>query len=419
MWTGMLFFDFMQCLRPNFLNNKSKACMFSQNKIKALWICSWYPSRKFPNLANFTERQAKATADLSDITVLYVVGDAVSDYETAIEEGSFLVVRVYFPETSNTILRAIRQFRAQLLGYKTVLGIVGKPDIVHVQSLFPAAIFALYLDFFKKIPFVVTEHYGGYLQYAQFIQNKVRLLFTRFVFQHAQMVFGLSNDYIQALKNLGLDARQFKILYNVVDTQLFKPNFDKSNDKASVFHFTNMSTFDDHIKNISGIIRSATKLAAQRQDFAVDLVGNGADEEQFIQLAESLGVLNKQVFFKGYLFEHEVARHLQQSNCLIMFSNIESQSVVTLEAASVGLPIIATKTCGIGERVTPETGVLLDIGDEAGLVKAMNYVMDNRGKYDPSVIRSKIVDKCSIEVVGKAIVSVYEEVLNLKYRDFV
>ena len=88
--------------------------MFYQNKIKALWICSWYPSRKFPNLANFIERQAKATAHLSDITVLYVVGDTVLHYETAIEKGSFLIVRVYFPEASNTLLRAIRQFRAQI-----------------------------------------------------------------------------------------------------------------------------------------------------------------------------------------------------------------------------------------------------------------------------------------------------------------
>lgn len=408
----MLFSDFMICLHLNFLNNKPKRCMFYQNKIKALWICSWYPSRKFPNLANFIERQAKATAHLSDITVLYVVGDTVLHYETAIEKGSFLIVRVYFPEASNTLLRAIRQFRAQIIGYKTILGIIGKPNIVHVQSLFPAAIFALYLNIFKKIPFVITEHYGGYLQYSEFIKNRVRLLFTKFVFKQAQLVLGLSNDYIQALKNLGLDIRQFRVLYNVVDTQLFKPNLEKNNDKTLVFHFINISTLDDHIKNISAIIRSAANLSLQRQDFDVSLVGEGADEEQLMELAKSLGVLNKYVFFKGYLPEQAVARLLQQSNCLIMFSNIESQSVVTLEAASVGLPIIATKTCGISERITSETGVLLDIGDETGLVEAMNYVMENRYNYDPSFIRSKIVEKCSVEVVGKAIVAAYEAVLN-------
>ena len=44
-------------------------------------------------------------------------------------------------------------------------------------------------------------------------------------------------------------------------------------------------------------------------------------------------------------------------------------------------------------------------------MEAMNYVMDNRHQYDRLVIRSKIVEKCSVEVVGQAIVSTYDGVL--------
>ena len=96
----------------------------------------------------------------------------------------------------------------------------------------------------------------------------------------------------------------------------------------------------------------------------------------------------------------------------VLFSNIEGSPCVILEAMACGLPIIATETGGIGERVTDETGILLQIGDEQGLVEAMNYMIDNKHKYDPSVIRQKIVEKCSVEAVGKAIVTVYEEVLS-------
>lgn len=385
---------------------------YNSLKIKALWICSWYPSRKFQHLGTFVERQAKAASGLSNITVLYVIGDTVPNYETVIEEGAFVTVRVYFPETANIFLKSIRQFRAQLMGYKTVLRFVGKPDIVHVQSLFPAAIFALYLDFFKSIPYVVTEHYSGYTKPQVFNKQKIRKLFTRLVLKRAQVVLPLSNYFIQALNDLGLKAQRFRIVFNVVDTELFKPATG-NRVKTSYFQFTNLSLFNDQNKNITGIIRSAAKLAEKRQDFVVNLVGKGADEHKIVALAESLNVLNRFVFLKGYLFEKEVAQLLQQSNCLIMFSNVESQSVVTLEAASVGLPIIATETGGIGERVTPETGILLEVGDEAALVEAMNDMIDNKAQYDPSVIRSKIVEKCSVEVVGKAIVSVYEEVLRV------
>ena len=379
-------------------------------KIKALWVCSWYPSRKFSNLATFIERQAKAVSILSNITILYVVGDTVSDFETNIEQGDFLIVRVYFPDTSNRLLKIIRQFRAQLIGYKAVLRLVGKPHIVHVQSLFPAATFALYLDFFKKIPFVVTEHYSGYTKPKEFNKQKLRKIFTRIVLRRAKVVLALSNYFIQALHDLGLTAQQFRVVFNVVDTELYKP-VTTERLQTPVFQFTNLSLFNDRHKNITGIIRSTAKLAKHRQDFVVNFAGKGDDKDIIVRLADSLGVLNRFVILKGYLTEVGVAELLQKSDCLIMFSNIESQSVVTLEAASVGLPIIATETGGIGDRVTPETGILIDIGDEAALVEAMNYMIDNHNKYDPSVTRSKIVEKCSVEVVGQAIVSVYEEVL--------
>ena len=386
--------------------------MLAQNKIKSLWICSWYPSRKFHYLGIFVQRQASATARLADVAVLYVIGDSITKYEIDIEEGDFVIVRVYFPETTNILLKSIRQFRAQLIGYKTVLRLVGKPDIVHVQSLFPAAIFALYLDFFKKIPFVVTEHYSGYTKPADFNKQRIRKIFTCLVFKRAKIVLALSDYFIQALKKLGLAARQFRIVFNVVNTELYKPSETKRI-QSPIFQFSNLSLFNDQKKNITGIIRSVAKLAEKRQDFVVNLAGKGMDKDMIMALAESLGVLNRFIFFKGYLNEKEVAELLQQSDCLIMFSSIESQSVVTLEAAAVGLPIIATETGGIGERVMPETGVLLEISDEVGLVDAMNHVMDNYHKYDPSVIRSKAVEKCSIEVVGQAIVSVYEEVLGI------
>ena len=44
-------------------------------------------------------------------------------------------------------------------------------------------------------------------------------------------------------------------------------------------------------------------------------------------------------------------------------------------------------------------------------MEAMNYMIDNYHKYDPSVIRSKIVEKCSVDVVGQAIAAIYDDVL--------
>ncbi len=379
-------------------------------KIKALWVCTWFPSNRIPYLGTFVKRQALATSLFADVAILYVLGDAISDYQIEIEQSNILTIRVYYPTTDNTFLKIFRQFRAQYKGYKIALSSFGKPDIVHVQSLYPAAIFALYLDFFKNIPFVVTEHFSGYMNVSAFKKQYFRRFFTHIVFKRAKVVIALSDIFIQALKNIGLKARQFRIIFNVVDTELFKPS-SKTREAFEPYRFMNLSLFNDKNKNITGLIRCATKLAERRRDFILNIVGDGGDRDLIIQSAETLGVLNRFVFFKGYLFEKDAAKEMKQSDCVIMFSNIESQSVVTLETASCGLPLIATETGGIGERVTPETGILLNIGDEAALVEAMNDMIDNHHKYDPSVIRSKIVEKCSVDVVGQAIANIYHDVL--------
>ena len=380
-------------------------------KIKVLWVCTWYPNRVHPHLATFVHRQALATARLAEVAILFVTGDAISDYQVEVENDPYLIVRVYFPQTNHPIFKLFRQFRAQWKGYKTLQNHFGKPDIVHVQSLYPAAIFALYLDFFKRIPFVVTEHFSGYMNTAEFQKRKIQKIFTQFVFNHARVVMALSGSFIDALTQIGFKARQFRIVFNVVDTELFTPIF-KEKREGTPFQFANFSRFVNENKNITGIIKSAAELAKKRQDFVVNLIGDGDDKDLILQCATSLGVLNRIVFWKGYLQEKETAQAMQNADCVIMFSNLESQSVVTLEAASCGLPLIATETGGIGERVTPETGILLNIGDEAGLVEAMNEMIDNYQKYAPPLIRAKIVEKCSVEAVGKAIVSVYEKVLN-------
>ena len=204
-------------------------------KIKALWVCTWYPNRVHPHLATFVHRQALATAQLAEVAILFATGDAVTDYQVEVENAEYLIVRVYFPQTNNPILKLFRQFRAQWKGYKTLRNHFGKPDIVHVQSLYPAAIFALYLDFFKRIPFVVTEHFSGYMNTAEFQKRKIQKIFTQFVFNHARVVMALSGSFIDALTKIGFKARQFRIVFNVVDTELFTPVF-KVKGKANRFN---------------------------------------------------------------------------------------------------------------------------------------------------------------------------------------
>ncbi len=383
-------------------------------KPKALWICSWYPNRTIPALANFVYRHAKATSLYADVAVIYSCSDTLvkQGHEVVVTYEPFMTVRIYYVPTQNLLKKALRIFRAYRQGYKIVQQEWGKPNLVHLNILYPAGIFGWYLYLKEKTPYVITEHRAGYMHEIGSYKGFFMKWFTRLTFRWAKYAFPISESFGDALRNHGLNTT-FKVVPNAINTSLFKlPNELNKRKVDGKFRFLHIGALCDKHKNQSGIIRATEILAKRRNDFEIHIVGMGQDYEMLVSLSQRLEILDKFIYFKGYLNEKQVVHELQQSNGFLMFSHMESQMVVVLEAMACGLPIIATETGGISERVTEQTGILLDIGDEKGLVEAMNYMIDNRDKYDPSVIRQKIVEKCSVEAVGRAIVDVYEKVLS-------
>jgi glycosyltransferase involved in cell wall biosynthesis len=383
------------------------------SKPKVLWICSWYPNRTMPTFANFVYRHAKATSLYADIAVIYACSDVSvkKGYEVVLAYEPFLTVRIYYAATQNPFTKIWRIIHAYKMGYKRLVSEGGKPDLIHLNVLYPAGIFGWYLHWQEKIPFVLTEHRGGYLHKQGSYKGLFMKLFTKLTVQKASAVLALSTYFASAMKSHGLINRNYAIIPNVVDTTVFTITSDIIH-TSSAFKFLHVSMFDDDIKNISGILRCVANFAQRRSDFVLNIIGDGNDRQKLLDLANELNILNRFVFFQGTKSHEEVAAVMREdTDTFVLFSNMESQSCVILEAMACGLPIIATETGGINERVTEQTGILLDIGDEKGLVEAMNYMIDNRGKYDPSVIRQKIVEKCSVEAVGQAIADVYQTVL--------
>jgi glycosyltransferase involved in cell wall biosynthesis len=52
-------------------------------------------------------------------------------------------------------------------------------------------------------------------------------------------------------------------------------------------------------------------------------------------------------------------------------SDVETFGVALIEALACGLPVVATRSGGPDEVITPEVGILVDRGDVAGLAQAL------------------------------------------------
>lgn len=383
-------------------------------KIKTLWLCSWYPNRTYLTHGNFIRRQLKTVHPFCDVVVMFV-SETKDTKEMIIDisdDEGVLTLIAYIPKTPFLPLKLLFFVKAYIKLYQYLSKNWGKPDLVHLNVVYPAGLFALILNIFKRLPFIVTEHSSIYRPERRAYNGVFLKTLTHFCIKRAKAVIALTDFNVNIMRKVRhLENRNYLVLPNVVDTSLFSlpKNSKIVNEK---FTFLHISGLHDSIKNISGILRSIGQLALIRQDFVVNIIGDPEECPPYFTLAHELNILNTYVTFSPEIPYIEVVAQMQKMDAFILFSFVEGLPCVILEAMSAGLPVIATETGGISEWVTPETGILLNIGDETGLIQAMSDMIDNHHKYDPTVIRSKIVDKCSVEAVGNAIVDVYKGVLN-------
>ena len=382
------------------------------SKKKVLWLCSWFPNRQHPYLGNFIKRQIEAVQPHADVRVLFVT-ELENIKHTIIEENDengLFVLRGYIPTTKNYVLKLFRFLKTYFKLYRILTQKWGKPQLVHLNVIYPAGLFCLILHFWQRLPFIISEHSSIYRPERQLYKGFLLKMITKLCIKWSKAVLVLSSYNADIMKNnWHLYNPNYFTMPNVVQTNLFKPlQTTTAKDK---FTFLHISYLYDPIKNTSGMLRAIARLSGMRQDFVFNIIGDVTEQPPFLKLGQELQILNDFVTFSPEIPHVQIAVQMQQADAFVLFSHVEGLPCVILEAMSTGVPVIATETGGISEWVTPETGILLTIGDEAALVEAMDYMIDNHHKYDPSVIRKKIVEKCSVDVVGQAIVAVYDDIL--------
>jgi glycosyltransferase involved in cell wall biosynthesis len=380
-----------------------------------LVLPGWYPNRTNTTLGNFVQKHAEAANLLCEISVVYACPDKNlkgTNFEIVIENvNGILTIIVYYKKVDSSVpiissIQKLRRYiRANRIGYKKLIEEKGKPNLVHLNILIKAGLFAYYLKLRYGLNYVYSENWTGFLS-----SNPV---FKPFTFQHAVYAFIANRSKVlmpvtENLKNalIGHGIKgNYQIVGNVVDTDVFKPTLQADTNKK--FRFIHIShAVDDH-KNISGILRAVEKLTNIRNDFELTIISDG-DLKPHITYAKKLEILDTHVSFEHTLPTTEIAHRLSQSDCLILFSNYENLPCVIPEAMACGVPIISTNVGGIAEHITNETGILISPRNDNELVMAMRKMMDHYNNYSSQKLRAYAVKHFSYDMIGEAFHSAYK-----------
>lgn len=162
------------------------------------------------------------------------------------------------------------------------------------------------------------------------------------------------------------------VIPNLFDSGMFFP------DKAERGNGPFTIAYSGRLERIKGLMHFPdvlSCLAARGVDFRVRLMGRDTDTapgsasmRRWLQDSLDPG-LKDRVAFLGHRNERDMVSELNRADVGLYLSAYETFGYAALEAQACGLPVIASRDCGIGEVVVHgETGFLVDPSDHETIV---------------------------------------------------
>ena len=396
--------------------------------MKSLFITPWYPTKYDAMSGLFVFRHAEAVLSQDiDVHVLYICyhPDVKKHYVEHIHSHGVKQTFFYYPDKKNSITEIKHLFKAWRYWHSHY----GLPDIIHLNVLTKQIILPLYIKKRYNIPFVLTEHWTGYLpENGAFYRNKLKE-FHKKAITEASMVMPVSDLLADAMKNaLSNNLRDITVIPNVVNDlfySLSKNEYSKTTHPKNKekFVFLHVSCFNNEAKNTVGIVEATEQLLAIRDDFKVKMVGTGPDFELTKAAANIKGLTNRGIIeFTGELLTEQVAIEMTEADAFILFSNYETAAVVLQEASVMELPIISTAV-GIAPMILhPITktendikissqGILVPQKDTNTLCYAMNYMIDHINNFSTRD-NSNTKNEYTYESIGEKISAVYKQTIS-------
>jgi len=379
-----------------------------ESRLKILFLSAWYPTEEYP-AGIFIREHARAVSLYNDIAVIHPEGIASSvkglyELSDSVEEG-IRTIRVRYRRSPIPKMTYFVYLWSIIKAFRRLVQEGFTPDVIHAH-VYTAGVPAVVLGKLYDLPVVVTEHFSGF---PRRLLTWLEVRKARFAMSHARLVLPVSDDLRKHIESHGIRSR-FQVVPNVVDTDLFYPPATRQAPRDNQKRFLVVASLVP-VKGIPYLLQALDQLQGKRQDFSLDIVGDGPDREAYQQMTTGLGLEGK-VTFHGLKSKLEVAEFMRQCHVFVLPSLWETAGVVLVEALASGKPVIATRVGGIRETIDRRVGLLVLPENVTALTEALDYMLDHYQEYIPEEIALYARERYSHEVVGKKLDDVYRRIVS-------
>lgn len=221
-----------------------------------------------------------------------------------------------------------------------------------------------------------TVH-GPYTDYAPSLRSRLKIALRHFLerrlaqrFHRIVAVSDAIRDYIE--KSIDIPPVRLLTVHNGIPViEDVKP---VRSDRSTITFMTVGRLVP--VKNHLMLLSAFDEIAQMRPQIRLVIVGDGPERGAIERFIQHQG-LEEQIVLTG--FRSDIPVILRDADIFMLTSRYEGISVALLEAMRTGLPVIATAVGGIPETVlNGKTGLLVELDDVAGLVRAMLTLVDSK-----------------------------------------
>ena len=245
-----------------------------------------------------------------------------------------------------------------------------KPDIVHAHY---ASSYGLLGALVKtSVPYIVSVWGSDVYDFPNITPCGKQII--KYNFKKADYI--LSTSHVMAKETKKYTDKPIFVTPFGVDTGLFKP---MDVPRSEEFIIGNVKTLRPKY-GIDVLIRAVDMVIKNNPEKKIhlEIYGEGPQKEELIQLARSLGIIDK-VQFKGFI-QNEKLPEIYNSvsvSVSVSVSNSESFGVVAVEAMACECPVITSDADGFTEVVKDgETGFIVPKSDVEATANAIQQFID-------------------------------------------
>lgn len=265
-----------------------------------------------------------------------------------------------------------------------------KPDILHLET--PNTIASEALDISQKynIPAIATchimpENISGTLP---FLPSKIRKMIGNLYMKQMIKIFNRVS-LVTAPTPIGtaiLRAHELKrptlAISNGIDLQAFRTPSNEQKQKLREKYNLPHTPIILYIGRLDKekkvhILIEALEYIKKSLPFHVVIEGKGQEMENLKNLVQKLGLQNK-ISFIGYIEEGELITLYSLASVFVMPSTAELQSLVTMEAMAIGLPVIGARAGALPYLIKPDkNGFLFEPDNPLDLARKLEQLLEN------------------------------------------